>query len=114
LAEQATSTAGCQALLDMADLVSPFADDETASLALLFAIALTKFLETLPRGSADAAAWRMALVLFERAALQPNREHALRAQEAVWEHLSSFRANRRQPPKALRILAASLGFDMAS
>jgi hypothetical protein len=56
----------------------------------------------------------MALVLFERAALQPNREHALRAQEAVWEHLSSFRANRRQPPKALRILAASLGFDMAS
>ena len=114
LAEQATSTAGCQALFDMADLVSPFADDETASLALLFAIALTKFLETLPRGSADAAAWRMALVLFERAALQPNREHALRAQEAVWEHLSSFRANRRQPPKALRILAASLGFDMAS
>jgi alpha-amylase/alpha-mannosidase (GH57 family) len=114
LAEQATSTAGCQALLDMTDLVGPCADDETASLARLFAIALTKFLETLPRGSADAAVWRMALVLFERAALQPNGKLALRAQEAVWEHLSCFRANRRQPPKALRILAASLGFDMAS
>ena len=56
----------------------------------------------------------MALVLFERAALQPNREQALRTQEAVWEHLSFYRASRRRPPKALRALAERLGFDMTT
>jgi hypothetical protein len=114
LAEQATTVATCQALLEMADLVGPLSDDETASLARLFANALTKFLNTLPPSSADGAAWETALLLVERAALQPNGEYALRAQEAVWEHLSYFRANRRQPPKALRVLAERLGFDMST
>jgi alpha-amylase/alpha-mannosidase (GH57 family) len=113
LAGQATTTAGCQELLDVADLVGPLSDDETASLARLFAIALTRFLEALPPSSANRAAWRMALVLVKRAALRPDSEHALRAQEAVWEHLSIFRANRRRPPQALRDLAEQLGFDMA-
>jgi hypothetical protein len=45
LAEQATTTAGAQALLDTADLVDPLPDDEAASLGRLFAVALTKLLE---------------------------------------------------------------------
>ena len=114
LAEQATTTSACQALLDTAELLGPLSGDENTALARLFAIALTQFLKTLPRGSADGAAWRMALVLAERAALQPNCEQALRAQEALWEHLSGFRANRRRPPQALRALAEQLGFDMSS
>ena len=114
LAEQASTTSACQALLDIADLVGPLSSDENTALARLFAIALTQFLKTLPPGSADGAVWRMALVLAGRAALQPNGEHALRAQEALWEHLSGFRANRRRPPQALRALAEQLGFDMSS
>jgi hypothetical protein len=53
-------------------------------------------------------------VLVERAALPPNAERALRAQEALWEHLASFQASRRRPPKALRTLAERLGFDMGT
>ena len=114
LAEQATTTAGCQALLDTADLVGPLSADEVASLARLFAVALIKFLETVPPGATDAAAWEAALRLAARAALRPDGEQAPRAQEVVWEHLSFFRASRRRPPKALRALAEQLGFDMSS
>jgi len=112
LAEQATSVAGCQALLDMTALVAPIPEDEVASLARLFATALIALLENAPADSTDGPTWEIALVLVERAALQPNSAPALRAQEALWEHLSSCRANRRQPPKALRTLAEQLGFDV--
>jgi hypothetical protein len=114
LAEQATTTAGAQALLDVADLVDPLPDDEAASLGRLFAIALTKLLENSQPGSTDEAAWEVALLLVQRAALQPDGESAHRAQEALWEHLATFRASRRRPPKALRALAERLGFDMAT
>ena len=50
-------------------------------------------------------------MLVQRAALQPDGESAHRAQEALWEHLATFRASRRRPPKALRALAERLGFD---
>jgi hypothetical protein len=114
LAEQATTTAGAQALLDTADLVDPLPDDEAASLGRLFAIALTKLLENSQPGSTDEAAWEVALLLVQRAALQPDGESAHRAQEALWEHLATFRASRRRPPKALRTLAERLGFDMTT
>ncbi|HJX51493.1 MAG TPA: DUF3536 domain-containing protein [Polyangia bacterium] len=114
LAEQATTTAGCQALLDMAEMVGPLSDDEATSLARLFAIAAIVFLENSQPGSADAAAWEVVLLLVERAALPPDGEQALRAQEALWEHLSFYRASRRRPPKAMRALAEQLGFDMSS
>jgi hypothetical protein len=114
LAEQATTPAGSQALLDMADLVDPLPEDEAASLGRLFAIALTKLLENSPPGSTDEAAWDVALRLVQRAALQPDGESAHRAQEALWEHLSHFRASRRRPPKALRALAERLGFDLTT
>jgi alpha-amylase/alpha-mannosidase (GH57 family) len=114
LAEQATTTAGAQALLDVADLVDPLPDDEAASLGRLFAIALTKLLENSQPGSTDNAVWEVALLLVQRAALQPDGESAHRAQEALWEHLATFRASRRRPPKALRALAERLGFDMAT
>jgi hypothetical protein len=114
LAEQATTTAGAQALLDVADLVDPLPDDEAASLGRLFAVALTKLLENSQPGSTDEAAWEVALLLVQRAALQPDGESAHRAQEALWEHLATFRASRRRPPKALRALAERLGFDMTT
>ena len=114
LAEQASSTAGCQALLDTVELVGPLSGDEATSLARLFGIALITFLENSQPGSTDVAAWEVALLLSERAALAPGSEHALRAQEAVWEHLSLYRVGRRRPPKALRALAEQLGFDMTS
>ena len=53
LAEQATTTAGAQALLDTADLVEPLPNDEAASLGRLFTIALTKLLENSQPGSTD-------------------------------------------------------------
>jgi alpha-amylase/alpha-mannosidase (GH57 family) len=114
LAGQATTAAGGQAMLDMADLVNPLCEDETASLARLFAIALIRLVENSQPGTTDGAAWEVALLLIKRTALQPDGEHAHRAQEAVWEHLSFFRASRRLPPKALRALAEQLGFDTAT
>jgi hypothetical protein len=53
LAEQSTTTAGAQALLDTADLVEPLPNDEAASLGRLFTIALTKLLENSQPGSTD-------------------------------------------------------------
>jgi hypothetical protein len=53
-------------------------------------------------------------LLVQRAALQPDGESTHRAQEALWEHLATFRASRRRPPKALRALAERLGFDMTT
>ena len=94
--------------------MDPLPDDEAASLGRLFAIALTKLLENSQPGSTDEAAWEVALLLVQRAALQPDGESAHRAQEALWEHLATFRASRRRPPKALRALAERLGFDMAT
>ena len=114
MAEQTTSTSECQALLDTADLLGPMSADEVASLARLFVVALIKFLEALPPGATDAAAWEAAVLLAERAALRPDGEQAPRVQEVLWEHLSFFRASRRRPPKALRALAEQLGFEMSS
>jgi hypothetical protein len=114
LADQATTRAGCQALLEMAELVGPLSDDEAALLARLFAIALIKFLENSRPSSTDGAAWETALRLVARAVLRPDGEHAHRAQEALWEHLFFYRASRRPPPKALRTLAERLGFDLSS
>jgi hypothetical protein len=114
LAEEATSAAGCQALLDMAALVDPLPADETASVARLFATALVKFLEESQPGAIDGAAWDIALALLERAALQPNSAEGRRAQEALWEHLVHLQTTRRRPPKPLRILAERLGFDMTT
>jgi len=113
LAEQATTTVACCTLLDVADLLSPRSDEQAASLASLFATALIKFLETLQPGATDAATWEVVSLLVERAGLRTGDEHARRAQEAVWEHLSSFQASRRRPPKALRALAERLGFDLS-
>ena len=114
LAEQATTTSACQVLLETGDLVGPLSPDEVSKLARLFAMALIKFLETLPTSSTDAAAWETALLLAERAALRPDSEQAPRVQEAMWEHLSFFRTKRRRPPKALRALAEQLGFNLTS
>jgi hypothetical protein len=114
MADQASSTAGCQALLDTADQAGPLSADEVTSLAHIFAVALIKFLENLSPSVSDLSAWETALRLAERAALRPDGELAPRAQEAVWEHLSFFRAGHRRPPKALRALAEQLGFDMSS
>jgi hypothetical protein len=114
LAEQATTRAACQALLEIAELVGPLSDDDAALLARLFAIALIKFLENSRPNSTDGAAWETALQLVARAILRPDGEHAHRAQEALWEHLSFYRASRRPPPKTLRTLAERLGFDLSS
>jgi hypothetical protein len=114
LAEQATTTAGCQSFLDMAELLGPLSDDEAASLARFFAIALINFLENSHPGSTDAAAWEVALLLIKRAALPPDGQLAHRAQEALWEHLFFCRASRRRPAKALRSVAEQLGFDVSS
>jgi alpha-amylase/alpha-mannosidase (GH57 family) len=112
LAEQATTTARCQAFLDIAELLQPLPDDQP--LASLFAIALITFLENSPRDASDASAWEVALLLLKRATLQPGSEHARRAQEALWEHLAALRTSRRRPGKALCTLAEQLGFDMSA
>jgi hypothetical protein len=114
LAEQATTMARCQAFLDTAELVQPLPDDQANPLARLHAIALITFLENSPPDDTGAPAWEVALVLLERAALQPGGEHGRRAQEALWEHLRHLRDNRRRPGKALRALAEQLGFDMSA
>jgi hypothetical protein len=114
LAERATTVAKCQALLDMAELVQPLPDDKAASLTHLFAIALISFLENSAPDRTEAPAWKVAFVLFKRAALQPGSAQTLRAQEALWEHLRHVRASRRRPGKALRALAEQLGFDMSA
>jgi hypothetical protein len=114
LAEQATTTARCQALVEMAELLEPLPDDQTPWLARLFAIALINFLENSPPDATDAPAWKVALVLLKRAAPQAGGGHVHRAQEALWEHLRYLRDNRRRPGKALRALAEELGFDMST
>ena len=114
LAEQATTTAKCQAFLDMAELVQPLPEDQAPALARLFAIALVAFLEDSPPDAVDASAWKVALALLKGAAMKPGAEHARRAQEALWEHLRYVRASRRRPGKTLRALAEQLGFDMSA
>ena len=114
LAELATNRAACQELLDMADLLGPLSEDEAAALSHHFATAAINFLGALAAGSTETSVWEMILLLVKRAALRPESDQAHRAQEAVWAHLSCFRSNRRQPPKALRALAERLGFDLAS
>jgi hypothetical protein len=114
LADQSTTRARCQAFLEMAERLEPLPDDQAKPLARLHAIALITFLENSPPTATNPPAWEVALVLLKRAALQPNGEHARRAQEALWEHLRHLRASRRRPGKALRALAEQLGFDMSA
>jgi hypothetical protein len=114
LAEKASSAAMCEALADVASHAGPLSDEQAAQVRGHFAVALIKLLQALQPGSTDAASWDMVSLLVERSALRPDGEYAHRAQEAVWEHLSWFRASRRRPPKALRGLAERLGFDLAS
>jgi hypothetical protein len=113
LAVQAVDLQICQSMLDIGDHLGVLSDGQTAEVKRRFASALIGFLHTLTPGAVDAAAWDMVALLVERAGLRHDGEYAYRAQEAVWDHLSFFQANRRRPPKPLRDLAERLGLEIA-
>jgi hypothetical protein len=112
LAEQATGVEICRSMLDIADHLGVLSDAHTAEVRRNFASAVIRFLHTLKPGTAATIEWDMVALLVERAGLRQDGEHAYRAQEAVWAHLSFFQSNRRRPPKTLRALAERLGFDI--
>lgn len=111
LAENATTVAGCQSLLDMAKTLGPLSADETVALGRMFAATLVRFMEKLPLDGGDRSVWETIGLLADRAGLPAQTDDSRFAQEMVWEHLAAFRASRRQPPKALRVLAERLGFE---
>jgi hypothetical protein len=122
LVPSAGETAGCRAIMDIADSLGTCSANEQTALAGLLTRALASYLERAAVPSAgDSRAgkgrgvdWQLALRMADRAGLVQATESWRRVQETLYEHLEALRASRAALPKPLRALAERLDLIKAS
>lgn len=121
LVPMAGLTAGCRAIMDIADSLGTCSANEQTALAGLLTRALASYLE---RGTGPsvgpsrsdrgrAVDWQLALRMADRAGLVQATESWRRVQETLYEHLEALRASRATLPKPLRTLAERLDLIQA-